>query len=78
MFVQNQSQIPPKLLHLIKGNFLGEHAPRPPSLPHALHTDMYFPPPNNPYNIILPPHSLGQKVKETLTLLYLLFLLSVL
>ena len=42
----------------------GEHAPGPPSLPHALHTNMCLLPPNNLYNLILPP--LGQKLKETL------------
>ena len=42
----------------------GSMPPDPPSLPHALHTDMYLPPPNNPYNLI--PPSLGNKLKETL------------
>ena len=36
----------------------------PPSLPHALHTDTYLPP-NNPYNLILPPPPPGKKLKET-------------
>ena len=34
-----------------------------PSLPHALHTNMYLPPPPNyPYNLIL--HPLGQKAER--------------
>ena len=38
--------------------------PDPPTLLHALHMDTYLPPPNNPYNLILPP--LGKKLDETL------------
>ena len=40
--------------------------PDPSSLPHALHTDTYFPP-NNPYNLILP--HLGQSWKKTCMIL---------
>ena len=53
-------------LHLIKGpkskfqNFPREHAPDPPNLPHALHTNTYLP--HTPYNLILP--LLGQKAER--------------
>ena len=43
----------------------GSIPPDPLSLSHALHTDTYLLPPNNPYNLILPP-PLGKKLKETL------------
>ena len=34
----------------------------PNCVPHALHTNTYLPPPNNPYNLILPPF--GQKAER--------------
>ena len=56
------------LIKVQNQNFLGEHIPGSPGLPHALHTDTYLPPspaPNTPYNL-LPPNSLGKKLNETL------------
>ena len=64
MFVRKQShQIASNERSKIKISWVSIPAD-PPSLPHALHTNMYLPP-NYPYNLILPP-PLGKKLKETL------------